>query len=65
MNEKTKLKCAMLVELFVCIVMLISFLLQTELIFKFFNLFTAMMSLGFAFSRREELKRLIEDDISD
>ena len=60
MSEITKLKCAMIVELFVCIIMLISFLYETRTLFKFFSLFLALMSVCFAFDKRRDLKELME-----
>ena len=60
MNEKNKIKIAMLTELCVCITMLILFLYNTEKLFQFFNLLIAMFSMGFVFENHSRLIDLEE-----
>lgn len=60
MNEKNKIKIAMLTELCVCITMLILFLYNTEKLFQFFNLLIAMLSIGFFFENHSQLISLEE-----
>ena len=55
MNEKNKIKTAMITELCVCITMLILFLYNTEKLFQFFNLLIAMFSMGFFFENYSQL----------
>ena len=41
-----------------CIVMLVSFLYETEKLFQFFDLFLAMISLDFMFENRRKFEEL-------
>lgn len=58
MNEKNKIRCAMLFELGICIVMLGSFVYETSKLFQFFDLFIAMSSCCFMFENRRKLLRV-------
>jgi len=58
MNKRNKIRCAVLLELCVCIVMLVSFLYETEKLFQFFDLFLAMISLDFMFENRRKFEEL-------
>lgn len=62
MNEKNKIKMAMLTELCVCIIMLILFLYNTENLLQFFNLLLAMLSMGFFFEHHSQLISLEESE---
>lgn len=58
MKESDKHRCAMIVELIVCIVMLIGFLYEPNKLFQFMNLFVALMSVGFMFDHRRKLMEI-------
>ena len=58
MNEKNKLRLAIITELSVCIIMIVCFLYNTEKLFQFFNLLLAMFSMGFAFENHLKLVEL-------
>ena len=55
MNEKNKLRLAMFTELCVCVIMLVSFLYNTEKLFQFFNLLLAMFGMGLVFENHLKL----------
>lgn len=65
MNEKNKLRLAMFTELCVCVIMLVSFLYNTEKLFQFFNLLLAMFSMGFAFENHLKLVELTKEEMKN
>lgn len=64
MNQKNKLRFAIIAELFIAIVMIICFVYETEHIFQIFELFLAIMSICFAFERHTDLMALGDGDES-
>lgn len=62
MNEEKKLIMAMAIEMIVCICMICIFIVESNDWYKFFSLFLAIVSAGFAFEKRFKLLRLIEKE---
>ena len=61
MNEKNKIRVAVLCELGICIIMLVSFLFETSRLFQFFDLFLAIVSLDFLFENRRKFEELDDE----
>ena len=56
--KKNKIRVAVLCELGICIIMLVSFLFETSRLFQFFDLFLAIVSLDFLFENRRKFEEL-------
>lgn len=63
MNGINKLRCIMWFELFICILMILFFLYDTDKFVQFCSLFLAMMSMSIAFHYYIKILGLKEGDL--